>query len=835
VPRRRDPLESCLAKAVKAGKITRSEAERVRRMFEGQRQQYRGSMGDAAAEAAARRRTAERLEAEARQQKIQKVLQILAQKRALDAARTHPRGILAGAFALLDRDPWEIGGLTNVWARSEAILGTAHAMFADAVAALRPKLLGLQHETVELRKFVQELFGRNTGDPLVQEYARAWHEVTEWMAKRWKAAGGTLFERKDWRLPNPHHNAQLFTSGNRATWKAFMREQIAAGGLMIRDFDTGLPASPEKIEEILDRAFESIRTGGLSDLQPGTVRGKGKRANARTDPRVFEWQSPDAWLAYNEQWGEGTAGIFKALMGHLERFARDIAMLEVLGPNPQHTVRLLADTGLQDAVRRATGGPAMERIRIFKAKRVADALENLYLAVSGELNVPVDEFWARIGGGLRAWLSAAQLGSATLSSTTDFVATAFTARWNGIPAGRILARYVKLLDPRNAEHRKIALRMGLVADAWARAATGRIRHQFDIVGRGLPEKVADTVIRASGLSAHTQALQHAFGMEFMASIAELRQRPFARLPAATRRAFQRGGLTPELWNRLRAGPVLEAEGVHFFDIVAFVRSGDRDALEAAHRLQQIIAAETRFAVPTPGPLERSMMTMGTRPGKFLGEVTRAFGQYKSFGLTILMTHAMRGMAALATRDARGLYLVAFATAMTFSGALSSQMKQIAAGRDPRPMNTKEFWLAAFLQGGGAGILGDFLYAATDRAGHGISTTATGPSTGFLEDLGGLTIGNVAEALGGKDPRLGRDLVRFARRYTPGTTLWYARLALDRMLWDRLEELADPDAAGTWKRRERRYRRDFGQRFWWRAGDATPRRPPDLRNAIGIAP
>ena len=832
MPRRRDPLESCLAKAIKAGKITRSEAERVRRMFEDTRRRYRSGMGEQAADAAARRRTAERLEEEARQKKLQKVLQILAQKRALEAASAHPNGILAGAFALLDRDPSELGGLINVWGRTEAILGTAHAMFADAIAALRPKLLGLKHETVDLRNFVHELYGRNTGDPLVQEYVRAWREVTEWMAKRWKAAGGTLFERTDWRLPNPHHNRVLFTRGNEETWKGWMREAAARGDLVVRDLETGLPVSDERLDQILDQAFESIRTGGLSDITPGAVRGRGKRANARTDPRVFEWQTPEAWLAYNERWGNGTTGIFRALMGHLEGLSRDIALLEVLGPNPQHTVRLLADTGLKDAVERAAGGPARERIAVEAAKRKARALENLYLAVSGELNVPVDEFVARLGSGTRAFLSAAQLGSATLSSTTDFVATAFTARWNGIPAGRVLTRYVKLLDPRNAEHRKIALRMGLVADAWTRVATGLVRHQFDVVGRGLPEKIADTVIRASGLSAHTQALQHAFGMEFMATIAEQRARAFGDLPAALRRAFERGGLTSAMWDRLRQGPVIEAEGVPFFDIVEFVRRGDRDALEAAHRLQQIVATETRFAVPTPGPLERAMVTFGTRPGTLIGEAARAFGQYKSFGLSILLTHAMRGMAALANRDARGLYLVAFATAMTFGGALAYQMKQIAAGRDPRPMDAPEFWLAAFLQGGGAGILGDFLYAATDRAGHGISTTITGPTVGFLEDLGGLTIGNLAEVLKGKDPGLGRDAVRFVERYTPGTSLWYARLALERMLWDRLEELADPDAGRTWQRSERRYRREFGQRYWWRPGAAAPSRPPDLAAAIG---
>ena len=52
------------------------------------------------------------------------------------------------------------------------------------------------------------------------------------------------------------------------------------------------------------------------------------------------------------------------------------------------------------------------------------------------------------------------------------------------------------------------------------------------------------------------------------------------------------------------------------------------------------------------------------------------------------------------------------------GGLAVQLKEIAKGNDPRPMDSAEFWLAAVMQGGGLGIFGDFFSASTSRTGAG---------------------------------------------------------------------------------------------------------------------
>lgn len=56
---------------------------------------------------------------------------------------------------------------------------------------------------------------------------------------------------------------------------------------------------------------------------------------------------------------------------------------------------------------------------------------------------------------------------------------------------------------------------------------------------------------------------------------------------------------------------------------------------------------------------------------------------------------------------------------------------------------------------------------------------------------------------------------------PGSSIWYARLALDRLMWERLQLLVDPDAEGVFRHMEERARRETGQNFWWRPGQLRP--------------
>jgi hypothetical protein len=102
----------------------------------------------------------------------------------------------------------------------------------------------------------------------------------------------------------------------------------------------------------------------------------------------------------------------------------------------------------------------------------------------------------------------------------------------------------------------------------------------------------------------------------------------------------------------------------------------------------------------------------------------------------------------------------------------------------------------------------------------------GPIGGLTDDIAkiaGLNIAALDDA--DKDRAFGADLARFVRRNTPGTSLWYTRLAVDRLLWDAVQDQVDPNAHRRWRQLERRAYRDFNQEYWWRPGQGAASRAP----------
>ena len=78
----------------------------------------------------------------------------------------------------------------------------------------------------------------------------------------------------------------------------------------------------------------------------------------------------------------------------------------------------------------------------------------------------------------------------------------------------------------------------------------------------------------------------------------------------------------------------------------------------------------------------------------------------------------------------------------------------------------------------------------------------------------------------------REGIMMAKRYTPGSNAWYARVALERLFWDRLLEAGDPEAHQSFGRIMRKARKNYGQEFWWRPGNILPERAPDVSAAFG---
>jgi len=793
-------IAKCLDGKVQSNRLSREQAEEAMRLIGRFESEYAKTMTQSAAEAAAALKASEVMSENLRVKQRQIALQALAVDRVTQQAELHPKGLYAGIAGVLARDWWSMSKGSNAEARVKVVRRDLFRRWGAGVEALRSRLLGLKVNEAGLQSFVRALYGETVDDPAINAAAKAWVEMTDYAVERYNAAGGQLRPKKDWRLPQ-HMDANRVAK-DRQAWIDYMISAYHSGRVQVWDYEAGAPVDAMTFSEIVSLAYDAIATNGASEITPGLM-AKLKLANKRLDHRVFEWTSADAWLWANRRWGTGDGGIYGILTGHVDSIGRDIGLLEVLGPNPDLTVRTLVDTARQKMV-----GP-------LKVKN----LEDIYEHVSGRVNNPVSAGLANVAGGVRGWLQSAQLGSAVISSVTDFQTMRQTAKWNALPANRVLSSYLALLrGDANAKAR--AMRTGMIAESVIHSVHSALRDQVDETIGGIGGLLANTVLRASGLTKHTDSLRQAFGMEYLGMLADEAGKAFDQLPQNLRRTLGRYGLDADAWNVIR-------QGVEDFEGMRFVSPAKLDQMNrrVGSRLMELIETEMDHAVLQPGARERSLMVGSTRRGTFVGEALRTTMQYKSFAVTMLTTHLMRGLAENGGVGKLG-YLVPHMIGLTTLGALSYQMRELVKGRDPMDMTEPKFWLRAAAQGGGLGIMGDFLYGAVDRHGMSFYTqTFGGPGAGLLIDTIDLTGANISAISKDEDANFGRDLARFVERYTPGSSLWYARLALDRLLWDNLQRAVDPRAQDSFRRTEQRARKETGQGYWWRPGQTIPTRPP----------
>ena len=825
-------MKDCIDDAVKAGEMDEARAKEARDLFEELEAAYArdGSPEDAARRAA--RDTAAAMRRQAAEKRRRTLLQVAATARIERQIRSYlgldgESNMAAAMIAHLDRD--DLASFSNVEARRKRLLGKYHRGMEDLLVKFRRDLAGRTRNKADLNNVVREIFGEDTGDAAARELAESWGATSEWSRLDFNAAGGHIPRRADWGMPQIHDSLSV-RKASFGEWRDFI-EPLLAPSRMI-DEARGISFEGRSLEIALRDAYETIVTEGMSGLTPsGTPRGRAV-AQRHADHRFLVFRDADSWLSYQERFG--ATDPFSTMMSHLDSMARETAAMEVLGPNPHSTVRWMGevvekDASLADA--KAGGERNMDR-----ARSAIKQSQDIFSAYTGTANAPIRGRVARSFAGLRSILQSAQLGSAAISAISDIAFQRIAARHAGIPAARVLSRTLKLMTPHVTADQRLAVRLGLIAESWSSHAIALSRYTGEVSGPEVSRRVADAVMRVSGLSPWTQAGRWAFGMEFMGHLADMAGTRFADLAPATRNTLERYGMGAADWEVIRATPLFEHEGARFLrpdDIVARVDVLDGRGGGLATRMMEMIQTETEFAVPSSSLRGRAMLISDARPGTFIGEAMRSTLMYKNFAVTLIATHVRRA-ALQATPARRAAYAAELLISTTVMGALAVQLKEISKGRDPRNMadeNAGAFWGAAMLQGGGMGLFGDFLFADTNRFGGGLAESIAGPVVGAANDLRKLSIGNILQAAKGDNTNFGREAVQFLKRYTPGGSIWYARLALERIAFDRLQELADPGAARSWRAREQRARRESGQKYWWRPGQAAPSRAPDLAAAL----
>lgn len=710
------------------------------------------------------------------------------------------------AAALIDPDPR--ARYANVEGRRKRIVGDTHRLMDSILTEFSANLLGQVRNKARLVNVVRELHGVDTGDRAAKEMAEAWRRAAESLRQRFNKAGGDIGFRSDWGMPHSHDWKAVRKAGYEA-WRDFIMPRLDPKRMV--DQRTGLPMTAEKLELALRDVFETIRTNGAVNITPGQQGGR-SLANARGDARFLVFKDADSWMQYAEVYGHGSP--YDAMIGHIESMARDIAALEVLGPNPEAMLRWVKDTMLKEAaLDTSPGAKGVER-----AKAGGKRLDDVWNEYRGKHLEADNETLALAFSSVRAFQVATKLGGAYLLAASDFSFGASRRAFNGLGQASQFSDYLKLMRPGSIEDQKLAIRRGLIAEEFASRTAGQSRYMMEELTGEFNRRLASGVLRASLLTRHTQAMRWVYGMEALSTYTEQAGKAFGELDPALRGALQRYGIDAAGWDKLRTAPMDTDRGVEW---ISPHNLPDADRV-IGDRFMEMIHTETDIAVPVADLKTRATFNTLARRGTWIGETARSLLIFKGFGVSVVLRQAQQILAmqpATAARHAGGLII-----GTTLAGGLALQLKALAAGRDPRPMDDGDFWYAAMLQGGGFGIFGDFLYSAESRAGSGFAQTLAGP---LVDDVQGI-----ANVITADDPR--KRLVKEAKGFIPGNNLWYARLAFDRMLADQVDEWINPDIRGARKRIER-YAAEQGTAYWWAPGDTAPAREPDFANALQEGP
>jgi hypothetical protein len=382
------------------------------------------------------------------------------------------------------------------------------------------------------------------------------------------------------------------------------------------------------------------------------------------------------------------------------------------------------------------------------------------------------------------------------------------------------------LNPADEGDRAFAAHMGMVMDSWTSQALSGARFSGEIDAAGAASKISEVVFRASGLTAWTAGQRNAFGLDFQWHLGRQMDKPLADVETKFQATMRRYGITDDEWEIMRSAE-LESHGNAKYFRPQNLHDLDLPVAQADTITTKILEAmntEMDFAVPVPDARVRAITTIGGHAkGSVAGEASRMFMMYKSFSITQFMTHMHRSGPKFA-----GVYAIRLGLALTLMGAFSLQSKEISKGREPRDWTTKSFWLAAAMQGGGAGIFGDFITQSgigqNNRFGHSPVVSALGPAAGLVDDvftLAGSGFDWVMDPLTGEETNFGREFVRQAKRHVPAQNIWWARTFLERTIWDNLQKMADPKAEKNWRKFEKKRKTEHGQDYIWKHGDTLP--------------
>ncbi len=627
--------------------------------------------------------------------------------------------------------------------------------------------------------------------------------------------GASIGKLDGWAGAQTHDDVKMIAAG---------KEAWIDGVLPKLDIGRTFPdvESADEISEVLGDVFDTLVTGFPNKTTP---REKGQRVNPANlakslgKSRVLHFKDAHSALAYREQFGYGNT--VSGMIGHLRNAARVAANMEALGPNPEIMFGSLVD-GLK---RRIKNDPKLSDAAKQKQIKSLDAdaggIRHAMDIASGLVSRPVNVTGAKIGSDIRAVQSMAKLGGALFSSVSDTVTAGAAAQFRG--SGFVRGFFAQLNGIRRGRPKGELAEISFLTGEGFDGIIGHIVAPSAAVDGpvGRLSQLQETFFRWNGLSWWTDIQRATAGRVIAAEMGMRAKTAYADLPANYRHVLGLHSITEAKWEAIRKAGGREIDGKMYMTpdvirdlpdeaVVGLGKNADDARRDLELSVLRFFADETSYGVIEVDARSRRTMTLGTRPGTVAGEALRFIGQFKGFPMAF--GHRVGGRALFGHRKGAALertaHIGTLLAGMTMAGYAAMTLKDMARGYwPPRDPSDPKTLAAAFVQGGAAGIYGDFLFGRVNRFGGGLTETAIGPTFGAAFDLGELMLKARDAGLSSEEEVKLGDYLNFATQNTPFVNLFYVRPSLDFLFLNSLREAGSP---GYLKRMDGRRKKEYGQ-------------------------
>ena len=526
----------CIRARAKAGELEEKRAEAIgNRADELERMLLQQGASPVSAEARARQVAVSEVENGIRNKKTIRFRQAAIQKTIRDYLRGVPAKERAkAANALIAPDFRGKHTPYNLQRAIEFHRNAAHAEMADFIDRGRSRAAGFVQDRALPRDVVKEIIdgAGASGNASAKEVAGGVTNMFQYFRNELARLGYPTAKLTNY-FPQ-RHNAVAVGSVTEDEWIQSLLPLLDRTKMI--DRVTNEPFTDEALDKVLRKTYRNISTGGLDRIgktgDPVQVESILQRLER---DRFLHFKDGDAYLTYQDRFGE--PNFWRTITGYSDSMARDIARIELFGPQPTGTVRLIND----ELVRAAK---ELKPDAKTPLQTVGISFQNLYDEATGITNVSgagPAEAWAVGNEVVRATALSSTLGGAFFSAWTDFAFSTMAARMSGLPMLKVMNRYLKNFKPGDSADRRIALRTQMGAQGMISQAIAAQRMAGEVMTNEVARRVTDTVLRASLLSPHTDSLRWAFGTELTGWLTDNAGNQWSALPQLLRNNLQRVG------------------------------------------------------------------------------------------------------------------------------------------------------------------------------------------------------------------------------------------------------------------------------------------------------